>query len=186
MSVFFLKVKRWQLFFLTVGIPVLLLLVLLKSANGDFFVHHIIFFSKSLALTSIIFFAWLWFVVIGLHSMISTHLKLDLKWFKIFFFLPFFFIPYILLNKPLQGVDIVNDGIGASVLFYLLIHLSTSFCLVYSLYFVAKVFTIVKLRREVSFSDFSSVFFLLLFCFYIGVWIMQPQINKMAEEGFSQ
>jgi len=55
------------------------------------------------------------------------------------------------------------------------------FCLFYCLYFVAKTLKTVELQREVSFNDFIAEFFLTWF-FPIGVWILQPRINKMIKE----
>jgi hypothetical protein len=54
------------------------------------------------------------------------------------------------------------------------------FGFLYSFYFVAKTFKTVELQREVAFSDFVGEFFLLLL-FPIGVWIIQPKINKMID-----
>jgi hypothetical protein len=49
------------------------------------------------------------------------------------------------------------------------------------LYFVAKTFKTVELQREVSFSDFVGEFFMIWF-YPVGIWIIQPKINKMIEE----
>ena len=61
------------------------------------------------------------------------------------------------------------------------LHLFSMFCIFYCLYFVAKTFKTVELQREVSFSDFAGEFFLFWF-FPIGIWIVQPKINKMIED----
>jgi hypothetical protein len=55
------------------------------------------------------------------------------------------------------------------------------FCIFYTLYFVAKTFKTVELQREVKFSDFAGEFFMIWF-YPIGIWIIQPKINKMIEE----
>ena len=39
----------------------------------------------------------------------------------------------------------------------------------------------VELQREVSFSDFAGEFFMIWF-FPIGIWIVQPKVNKMIED----
>ena len=61
------------------------------------------------------------------------------------------------------------------------LHLFSMFCIFYSLYFVAKTFKTVELQRQVSFSDFAGEFFMIWF-YPIGIWIVQPKINKMIEE----
>jgi len=54
------------------------------------------------------------------------------------------------------------------------------FCIFYSLYFIAKELKSVELQKPVTFSDFAGEFFLLWF-FPIGIWIIQPRINKIFE-----
>ncbi|WP_373551080.1 hypothetical protein [Haliscomenobacter sp.] len=49
----------------------------------------------------------------------------------------------------------------------------------YCIYHVAKTIKTVELQRKVTFSDFIAEFFLVWF-FPIGVWILQPTINKLA------
>ena len=47
------------------------------------------------------------------------------------------------------------------------------------MYFVAKTFKTAELQRKVSFSDFAGDFFLVWFL-PIGIWIIQPKINRMV------
>jgi hypothetical protein len=54
------------------------------------------------------------------------------------------------------------------------------FFIFYSLYFIAKELKSVELQKPVTFSDFAGEFFLLWF-FPIGIWIIQPRINKIFE-----
>lgn len=60
------------------------------------------------------------------------------------------------------------------------LHLFSMFCIFYCLYFVSKTIKTVELQREVSFSDFAGEFFM-IWLFPIGVWIVQPKINRMME-----
>ncbi len=48
----------------------------------------------------------------------------------------------------------------------------------YSLYFVAKNLAMAEKQEKVAFYDYAGPFFLLWF-FFIGVWVIQPRINKM-------
>jgi hypothetical protein len=52
------------------------------------------------------------------------------------------------------------------------------FCIVYCLYFIAKVLKTVELQRPVRFGEFARELFLIWF-FPIGIWIIQPRINKL-------
>ena len=60
------------------------------------------------------------------------------------------------------------------------LHFLSMFGILHSMYFVAKTFKTVELQREVSFSDFAGEFFLIWF-YPVGIWIIQPKINKMVE-----
>lgn len=75
------------------------------------------------------------------------------------------------------------SGALIGILFAIIVplHLFSMFCIFYSLYFVAKTFKTVELQREVSFSDFVGEFFLIWF-YPIGIWFIQPKINKMIEK----
>jgi hypothetical protein len=48
------------------------------------------------------------------------------------------------------------------------------------MYFAAKTLKTVELKREATFSDFVGEFFLIWFNF-IGIWILQPKINKIIQ-----
>jgi hypothetical protein len=70
--------------------------------------------------------------------------------------------------------------IGGLMIIVFPLHLFSMFCIFYCLYFVAKTFKTVELQREVQFSDFAGEFFLIWF-FPVGIWVIQPKINKMIE-----
>jgi len=77
---------------------------------------------------------------------------------------------------------IIVAGVGKSYLAFLpLFQLVALFCVFYIFYFNAKSLKAVELQRPVTFGDYIGEFFLLLF-FPIGVWIIQPRINKIFEE----
>ena len=84
--------------------------------------------------------------------------------------------------------ELMNNGtepsgglIGSMIAIIVPLHLFSMFCIFYSLYFVAKTFKTVELQREVIFSDFAGEFFMIWF-YPIGIWIVQPKINKMIEK----
>lgn len=61
------------------------------------------------------------------------------------------------------------------------LHFFSMCCIFYCLYFVAKTIKTVELQREVKFSDFAGEFFMIWF-YPIGIWLIQPKINKMMEK----
>ena len=60
-------------------------------------------------------------------------------------------------------------------------NLLLTFSAFYCFYFVIKTIKTVELQKELRFIDFAGEFFLI--CFYpIGIWFIQPKVNKIIEE----
>jgi len=194
----FLKAKHWQLFLLTFGIPMIFQFVMMGSmfanvATGNnpdpsFMFNYMKFFPIMMILFMGVFFGWFWSVAIGLQSKVPDVVKMKVKKFKIFFFIPMAYILFIILFMGIQMNGLMTGGtepsgglIGSLVAIIVPLHLFSMFCIFYSLYFVAKTFKTVELQREVKFSDFAGEFFMIWF-YPIGIWIVQPKINKMIEE----
>jgi hypothetical protein len=198
----FLRAKHWQLFVLTFGIPLVFNIIIITSLfssllrnpnpNPAMIFGYFKFFPLIMALYAGTLFGWQWSVAIGLQKLIPAGIKMKVTRFKIFFFIPLVYLLVILLlmagffsnvlNSSFDINSLPNDqtaqlffGIFALIM---PVHLFSMFCIFYCLYFVAKTYKTVELQREVLFSDFVLEFFLVWF-YFIGVWIMQPKINKM-------
>lgn len=184
----FLKAKHWQIFMLTLGLPIILQIIIttMMFANEDPSLMM-----KIMPIISIVFmvgfFGWFWSVAIGLQSRIPANINLNVRRFKIFLFIPIIYI--ILLFSFMgpsfegafeNGTEPSNAVIGSILGIIIPIHLFSMFCIFYCLYFVAKTFKTAELQREVTFPDFAGEFFLLWF-YPIGIWIIQPKINKIME-----
>ena len=194
----FLKAKHWQLFLLTFGIPMIFQFVMMGSMMSNFgtesnpdpsmMFNYMKFFPILMIFFMGVFFGWFWSVAIGLQIKVPENVKMKVKKFKIFFFIP---VAYMLLMMLFMGVTmngLMDNGtepsggfIGSIAAIIVPLHLFSMFCIFYSLYFVAKTFKTVELQREVKFSDFAGEFFMIWF-YPIGIWIVQPKINKMIEE----
>jgi len=61
---------------------------------------------------------------------------------------------------------------------FMLILIFVMYCLLYPSYFIAETFKTCELQREVKFHEFIGAFFLFLL-YPIGIWIIQPKVNKM-------
>ena len=184
-----LKAKHWQLFLLTFGIPMIFQFVMMgtmfagvASGNNDdvaFIFNYIRFLPIVMILFMGVFFGWFWSVAIGLQSKIPDSAKMKVKRFKLFFFIPLIYILFFF------GFFITSIGEGEPnpAIFAVIVplHLFSMFCIFHTLHFVAKTLKTVELQREVSFSDFAGEFFMIWF-YPIGVWIIQPKINKMVEQ----
>lgn len=194
----FLKAKHWQLFLLTFGIPMIFQFIMIGTIfsninNGNnpdptFMFRYMKFFPIIMIIFMGVFFGWFWSVAIGLQNKVPKDVKMKIKKFKIFFFIPMVYILFIILFTGIQMNRLITNGtepsegmIGSLVAIIVPLHLFSMFCIFYSLYFVAKTFKTVELQREVKFLDFAGEFFMIWF-YPIGIWIVQPKINKMIEE----
>jgi len=184
----FLNAKHWQIFLLTMGLPIILQVIMtsMMFTNED-----PTLMLRIMPIISIVFmvafFGWFWSVAIGLQSKIPANINLRVNRFKIFISIPILYIILIFgfmgtfMESTFEnGAEPSNAVIGSMLGIIIPIHLFSMFCIFYSLYFVAKTFKTAELQREVIFSDFAGEFFLFWF-FPIGVWIIQPKINKIME-----
>ncbi|GAC1561823.1 MAG: hypothetical protein NVS3B13_33090 [Mucilaginibacter sp.] len=190
----FLRAKHWQLFLLTFGIPMLLQIVMIFSVFLNFghpndaaiFTNLFGVVDVTMALFMGVLLGWQWSVAMGLQKCLPTEIKMKTTRFKIFFFIPVIYLTVIALLVFIAFSHISSTELPGSVFFIVFacilpIHLFAMFCIFYCLYFVAKTIKTVELQREVSFSDFTGEFFLAWF-FPVGVWILQPKINKFRAE----
>jgi len=184
----FLKAKHWQIFLLTFGLPYLLQAIVsyfLFSDENPLKFMKIMPFIMVFMISGIL--GWFWAVAIKLQSKIPAEVKMKVRKFKIFFFIPLIYILFILGSFGFMFTNVLQNGqlpsgisMGLSMLIIFPLHLFSMFCIMYSFYFAAKTFKTVELQREVEFSDFAGEFFLFWF-FPIGIWVVQPKINKMIE-----
>ncbi|WP_339758417.1 hypothetical protein [Algoriphagus aquimarinus] len=194
----FLKAKHWQLFLLTFGIPLIFQFIIMEKMVSSIGTgtapdpSALFIFFKIYPLLMIpigfIFFGWFWSVAIGLQSKIPENVKMKVKKFKLFFLILLVYLLiinvllWVLTNGLMTGtIEPNNDQAGFAFAIIVPLHLFSMFCIFYSLYFVAKTFKTVELQREVSFADFAGEFFMIWF-YPIGIWMVQPKINKMIEK----
>lgn len=173
--------KHWQLFSLVVGLPVSLQIVclLISWAAAPRFIFPYMF-ATSMIVSMIVF--WGWFYVLGtnLYKKLPFKAGMNPGLFKLFLV-----IPVLYMLTILAVIGFIGDPVSApfNPVFFLLaipVHLFSIFCIFYCLYFNAKALKIVELRKAVVFNDFAGEFFLLWF-FPIGIWILQPRINRIFE-----
>jgi hypothetical protein len=197
---FFLKAKHWQLFLLTFG-PVIAFYVYMISnmfemaqAGG---VPQPVFFADIFTLMPIVIlsftltlFAWYWSVVNGLKALVPSEVDLKLGHFKVFFWVPLIYIFLISVglmiglnasrgfeNPPQLATGLIVVG----AILVVLLHLFSIFCILHTYYFTAKVIRSAETKMHLRTSDFIGEFFLIWF-FPIGVWFLQPKVNKLYAE----
>jgi hypothetical protein len=196
----FLKAKHWHLCLLTFGIPMIAEIALIIAMFADIskgvppdptiMFSFFKFFPVLMIVCLGSHYCWQWSIAIGLLEKIPANAKMKTGTFKLFFFIP---MVYILLISI--GVGLAFNGlpemiernvqpdfgmIATSMAIVIPLHLFSMFCIFYCLYFVSKTFKTAELQRQTTFSDFAGEFFLLWF-YPVGIWIVQPKINKMVE-----
>jgi hypothetical protein len=185
----FLKAKHWQIFMVTFGLPFLIQIIMMPMTiigNDPTIMMNV--FPIIMILFMGGFLGWFWSIGVGLQIKVPNDVKMKVKKFKVFLIIPLIYTFFIsismgsMFNGTIEAGQEPNSGvIGSMIGIIVPLHLFSMFCIFYCLYFVAKTFKTVELQREVIFSDFAGEFFMLWF-FPIGIWIVQPKVNKMIEE----
>ena len=195
-----LRAKHWQLFILIFGLPFLVYLYMVYQIFSTFshletrepdptIIFGSIKYLMGFAFISmIVYWTWYWSVGVGLRHKIPAEIKTSPNLFKAFLLFPAVYLVVVsLFALSLIGqVSTFEPGTEPTInplIFTLIIpfHFFSIFCIFYCIYHVAKTIKTVELQRKVTFSDFVGEFFLVWF-FPIGVWILQPTINKLAEK----
>ena len=183
----FLKAKHWQLFIVMLGIPLLFQFYMLFNIFSGFDAEsnpnpeNFQVFPIIMILLTGVFFGWFWSIAIGLQKNIPQEVKMKVKKFKIVFSIPLIYIIFLMiymsgLFSGMGTIGFLNSSWIAAII--LPLHLFSMFCIFYSMYFVAKTIKTAELQRKVGFGDFAGEFFLLWF-YFIGIWIIQPKVNKL-------
>ena len=124
---------------------------------------------------------WLYAVGSGLQEQVPVELRRPTRLFKIAlvfptaYFLTFMFAIFSLLEYASSTM-----GDSLVIIIILPLHLFAMFCMVYTLYFSAKTIKLAEQKKSVIFSDFVGEMFLIWF-FPIGIWFLQPRINKLIK-----
>lgn len=197
----FLKAKHWHLFSLMFGLPIIFQFIMMGTMfatissrtepNPSTMFSFFGFFPLLMIIVGGTFFGWFWSIAIGLQNKIPSGVKMKTSKFKVFFFIPIIYILLISIGigTAMMGLPgMVESGVepsvglvASSMAIIIPLHLFSMFCIFYCLYFVSKTFKTVELQRETTFSDFAGEFFLIWF-YPIGIWIVQPKINKMVDQ----
>ena len=209
----FLKAKHWQLFLIVFALPMFIQMMFMnimmmqmpQFSDGDanpmlmfnsvyeMTLNFSFIFSITMSVIILVLFGWYWSVCVGLQDKVPEHAKMNVKKFKIFYFIglaySLFFVglmAFVMYNLPsLIGGLISMSALGTILSVVMLLHFLAAFCLLYCLYFAAKTIKTVELQRETTFNDFIGEFFMIWF-FPIGVWMLQPKINELATTDFTE
>lgn len=200
----FLLAKHWHIFLLTFVIPFLLQLGVMLTWAVNFAQQVITqpepdltemfnifkFFPVLMIVYSAAHFFWLWSLAIGLQPKVPAHVLMKTNKFKGFFFFQISYLFLFSLGMSLfistmptmiEHAEVPNFNlIGVVIAVVFPLHFLAMLSVLYCMYFAAKTIKTVELQREVSFGEFIGEFILIWF-HAIGVWFIQPQVNKLME-----
>jgi hypothetical protein len=178
-----LTLKHWQLFGLLIGIPIIFQSITIGSIisrNNPRFMFHL--FPVMMILFITLFFGWFYALGTNLYKKLPATEQMNLTRFRVFLFIPVAYMTFLSVFMFGLFSNILSGFKPNPAIFVLIIplHLFSMFCIFYCLYFNAKALKTVEWQRRVKFDDFIGEFFLIWF-FPIGIWIIQPRINKLFE-----
>lgn len=158
----FLMAKHWQLFFLIVGLPMVF----------DFFEMHSIQ-TVTIFISSAVLFTWLFSIEYELSKILKRVTDRKSVVFRVTFFLVIIYFSVLLIL-------IISEASFESI--YWLVFHTICFVLVLKLFYhCAKLIRQAELIRELESSEIFT-YFILMWFFPVGVWVLQPKLNKIIQD----
>ena len=171
----FVRAKHWQLFLLFVAVFVIGELPMLgyvasgpKSPEDPaeaFVVVEIV-----TAVSALCYLLWLWSMGSFLNSLIPPTLRSRIHFFSFtVIFTSIYVLGFIALFQSVSPIAV------AVIIPRLLL---AAFCMFYNFYFVSKSLVSAETGKNATFNEYAGMFFLLWF-YPIGIWFIQPRINRL-------
>jgi hypothetical protein len=175
--------KHWQLFALTIGLPMVVQITepgrLVSSGS---LVSMIFTFPFLMLIYMTFYFGWFYSVGTSLSKKLPYNVRASVGLFRLFTLIPFVYGVFVtgvigLIFSIIYQERVLGPSIS-NVMLLVLLHLISMFCMLYCVYFNARALKSVELQRAVTFGDYAAEFFLIWF-FPLGIWLIQPRINKL-------
>jgi hypothetical protein len=172
----FLRAAHWQIFTLLAVLYLMDTVVAISLIGAESTsvknipLPTLLFLQTTAMVTFAAFFFWLWTMGAFLNSLVKPALRLSLGLFRFALIFPLVYglaFPFFAWLPRALSIYVIAP-----------IHLFAMACVIYSLRFVAKSLALQEERRFLTFRDYYPSFFLLWF-FPIGVWWIQPKVNKL-------
>ena len=203
MNNFIYRLKHWQIFLIIFG-PIAILyyfmmrrmFALISEISYDpgmaedmdptEFMDGMFSYLPIMLLFYLLIYLWYWAVGVGLQQKIPQELRQNTSLFKVLLFIPILFLFFYIyaFSNMMESMMAFEEGeipdmsMFSSMMFGSLITFGIS---MYLVYFTAKTLKTAYKQERQDVGDFIGEFFLILF-FPIGIWILQPMINKIIEE----
>ncbi|WP_299821155.1 hypothetical protein [uncultured Pontibacter sp.] len=174
---FLLKLKHWQLFLLTWGLPMLVNVFTFSRPELMFQVFPIMMIFFTLGTLG-----WVWAIATELNQKLPSDVRLNAGRFKVYFSIPILYILGIIIYMAfLTSGSGDNTSMVVTGTILVVLHLLSMVFIFMGLRFAAKTMKTVELGRVTKFGDYVGELFLIWFSI-IGCWVLQPRLNKLIEE----
>jgi hypothetical protein len=168
-----LEAKHWQLFMLIVGIHIVSLLLI--RVNAENLLFYEIYLPWIWPIPVVIFYGWLWSIFFHFKG----YRPKGSKSYGVVFVASSLCSLSLLFASVLYAIrtDFISSNEGSDAIGWLnlLFVLCTLCCIVC----VSRIIKLVELHRTVRLIEYLGDFFLMLF-YPIGIWIIQPRINRIV------
>jgi hypothetical protein len=171
----FVRAKHWQIFLVfvaTFAIGELPMLGYLTSGprSPEDSAEAFVVVEIVTAVSALCYLLWLWSMGSFLNSLVLPALRPRIGFFSFtVIFTSIYVIGFIALFQSVSPI-------AFAVIIPLL--LLAAFCMFYNFYFVSKSLVIAETGKSATFNEYAGTFFLLWF-YPIGIWFIQPRINRL-------
>ncbi len=173
----FLSAKHWQIFTLFIAANVFAAIVGIHIQLTHPELEHITRYPPIVLLAQaawlpllICWLGWLWTVGLFLNSDLEPELRLRTRFFRFALVYPVLF-PFVAPPLMFGDSSAAQAVLIATLLLWIL-------CVFYAINFVAKTLKISELRRPMIMHEYGKEF-LLVFFIPLGIWLIQPRINRL-------
>jgi hypothetical protein len=171
-AMLFLRAKHWQLFIVSVILFLVEVFVVrphLSVAGSPALIS-----GAETAIDVVFLLAWVWSAGLFLNSIVQPSLRLNLPLFYFSLILPVLLFAWLapsLVPNDHSPLPLVKTGLR--VLAFV--------CTIYDIGFVADLLIRAETGKPAPFIEVAGQFLLIWF-FVIGVWFIQPRINRLYAE----
>lgn len=176
---FLLRLKHWQLFLITWGVPILINIYTFSRPA-----LMVKLFPVMMVIFIIGIFGWIWAISTQLHKKLPMEVNLNIKGFKVIFSVPIFYTLALTLWMGYQfyfRFHEASPNVGPVMVIIAFFHFLSMICILLGLRFAAQTLRSVELGRLAKFNEYAAEFVLLWFS-PIGFWVLQPRLNRLVDE----
>lgn len=119
--------------------------------------------------------SWLWSLGMGINKVINSCIRPKSKFFR---FGILFIVAHMFLFTAVFLASWNGEEMSGAISLIVPLHMLAMYCMFYSIHFVSKNLVTYERQEEVEFESYSGTFFL-LWLYPIGIWLIQPRVNRI-------